>query len=210
MSLLLAALLSSPAMTPDFVPYFPEKMFNLSTVRLIGCTGTAGTGFLIGQDILVTAAHVAEAKNCSDVATGKPLTTYHVDEENDFALMTGDLPFMPFARVSCEGYKKGHTYMSYGISSHFAPIQLFRASAQVATGIYTDKDFIVRGSDGAKAVPGMMFLLGNIVPGESGGPIVDDNAGVVGINNVSFGNFLGQPAGKTYSFELKNTILCGK
>jgi S1-C subfamily serine protease len=181
-----------------------EPTFNLSAVRLIDCEEGSGSGFLIGNDILVTADHVATLTNCVDAQTKVPLKAYKRDIPNDTALMTGKLPNMPYFKYNCSRYKKGQTYSAYGISAFFQDNYIFRSVSMKGTGDYTDVSFL----DGS-VMPNMPRLWGFTVPGMSGGPIVDIVTGfVVGIVNAGMRNVIGIPTGEAFSYELAETFLC--
>ncbi len=207
---IVAAFLMLSASGMQEVPYFTPDTFNVSVVRHISCSLGSGSGFIVDDDVIATALHVADLGGCKDTATGQVLTTYVRDEVNDFALMSGVLPNMPYARVSCKGYEQGKQYMSYGYSSFRAAEPLLRAAIHNALGDYTDDSFEVR--EGMKTVkmPGLAHLEGYIVPGTSGGPIATLDGKVTGINNVGYQTPWGTPLGQTYSYELKNTVLCKK
>lgn len=217
MSILAAILLASsptPALAPTITtagkPIFgPEPTMSLSAIRRIQCEEGTGSGFIIADDILVTALHVATIGGCKDAETGVGLLTYHEDQVNDFALMSGDLPeVIPF-KYSCAGFRTGETYYSYGITPWSFKSPVFGQYKVTALDQYTDSSFVV----GRKKtpMPGMRYLDGYIVPGNSGGPVSDLNGFAVGINNVSGRAFFGLGV-KTdgYSYELRNTILCNK
>lgn len=214
MNLILAAslLAATAALPPREVSPSPEPDVNLSGIRLISCNEGSGTGFVVGENVLATALHVARMTGCKDSRTGDALATYHRDPTNDFALMVGTYPKLLTMRWSCEGYKVHDRYDAYGISGYGINMSVFRQYKVIATSTITDENFLVGKMDGSSKrvpVPGMRELRGYIVPGMSGGPIArSDNGLIVGMNNVGtfFFDFLVQNV--AYSFELKNTILC--
>lgn len=203
MILAAVALLSSTAV--DLPPSMMEAVnptFNVSAVRLIECDKWAGSGFLIDDNILVTALHVATGTKCVDAATGKPLKTYYKDPARDFALMSGDLPDMPYIKISCQRYVANQHYTAYGISSYFSDSELIRSVKATATGEHKNVDY--RDGGGAK---GIAYLVANTVPGMSGGPYVDDDGYAHGMVNAG-STILGIPTGVSYSYEFTDTILC--
>lgn len=210
--LMAASLAASPTPTAKALPteFAPPPTLNLSAIRSIECDDGWGTGFLIGKNTLATALHVGGMTNCHDRETSTPLKMYYNDEKHDFALMTGDYPDMPYFRVDCKGFKTGANYYSFGQTPYAGRgVFMFRGALMVAQSDYTGKDFKVQMEDGVKNMPGMRHIVGNMVPGMSGGPITDVLTGSVeGINNVGNTNMLGWPGLDGYSFELKNTVLC--
>lgn len=201
---LLAAFLISTASPVSvgtaFAPVFIHPpTVNLSAVRPLRCGTGSGTGFVIANDVLVTALHVAVLGNCKDAETGVPLVTYHEDPTNDFAIMTGAYPDGgPYIKYACGSYQKGRRYLSVGYR------RMYRLDSLVATGTYSPEYFPVSG----KNMPGMHRLTGGIVPGMSGGGMFDYETGRFhGINNVYSANRTGIIT-ESYSYELKNTVLC--
>lgn len=203
---------SSPVAAPiGHAPW--EPTVNLSAVRKLACAndltnpldGWTGTGFLVRENVLATALHVAAGSNCIDVETKAPLITYHRDGANDFALMTGELPKMPYVRIRCAPYKTGERYNLFGHSGYFQPKSILRYSTVVAGSDYTDEKFLV-GKE-MTPWPGMRHLKGYSVPGTSGGPITDLDGYATGIVNAG-SHFFGVPLPHQFSYELRNTILC--
>jgi hypothetical protein len=204
MLLLLAA---AVAVAPPQMIMSPEPTVSLSAIRMIACDEGSGSGFIIGRDTLATALHVASLTNCQDRETGARLVTYERDEKNDFALMTGDLPKVPYIKYNCQSYQTDKMYFSYGISPWAYSSPVFGQYKLTAASDYTDDGFLV-GEDN-RPMPGMRHLEGYIVPGNSGGPIMDMDGYAVGINNVSERGMFGYAViNQGYSYELKNTILC--
>lgn len=209
MSLLLAVTLlvtPTPAYTPRpigsffFGPVYHDPTVNLSAIRQIKCDEGAGTGFVVGNDILVTALHVANATNCKDAGTGKPLKTYHTEKDKDFALMAGDYPdYGPYIKVSCRGYTKGQKYYGFGYRN------MFRMDVLTATGRYTPPGTIISGTD----MSGMQILKGGIIQGQSGGPMIERETGeAVGFINANRWDDSTGKIYESYSYEFKHTKLC--
>lgn len=204
LSLLVASLVTITPVSPPTYQYAPAPTVNLSAVRLIVCKEGSGSGFLIGDNIVATAAHVASGTNCVDAATNEPLKTYNTDPVADFALMTGDLPDMRYIKVSCGGYKPGKV-SAYGISSFHIAYEEFR---QVDLDVGDLQN--VEDDEGHTALNMRKVFGGYIVPGMSGGPHIQEGY-AVGITNLGeyqevLGLMFPEPMG--YGRELKDTILC--
>jgi hypothetical protein len=206
-----ASLLSvlGPTNTPGIDP-----TVNLSAVREIQCgEDWYGSGILIAKNTIATALHVASGERCVDIASGSPVKMYVSDATHDFALMTGNIPFVgPYLKYSCEQYHANETYLAYGYSGvgygwdH--PNRLFRQYTLQATDTITDENFYL--GKNKTPSPGMRQLTGRSAPGTSGGAIVDLNGYAHGLVNAGVTIFGALPAGPTWSYPLADTVLCTK
>lgn len=167
------------AATPMQNGYF----YNINTIKLIQCVDSdgdhfSGTGFVIGKNRVATAAHVIYgATSC--VVDHKPMSFVTADTEMDFAVVAvdlGDNP--PVAAFSCEGYTPGEVYFSIGWSRG----QDEAVTKLVATGetaeMHATGEYPYKTAD-------LQILKGLMFAGMSGGPIIDMNGRVVGVNNTS-------------------------
>lgn len=182
------------------------KDLNFDRVRKLICWNdnkkgsAAGTGFIIKEGVLVTAAHVVD-QHCKDSATQLPVKVYYVDWDNDFALVAMNTgPVTDVMEYSCAGYLKDERYTAIG----YAGGTRLRETRLVAKGTYTNTNANMRISP-TKVTPSIHLaqLEGNIYHGMSGGPIIDESGIVVGINSTTNGDGTGG------SRELRDTILCG-
>jgi hypothetical protein len=205
---MLSVLVAASLALASYGSYLPEPTVNLSAIRTISCDEGYGTGFMIADNVVATANHVAELTNCVDGATDVPLRRYVIDEAHDFALMGGQLPDMPYIKVSCSGYTTGAPYDLFGYSAFRRPFPIFQYMRLEATDRFTDDDFFV--GPERTPMPGMRYLSGFSVAGLSGSPITHGGY-AVGILNVGFSTNLGYTImPKAASYQLKDTILCRK
>lgn len=218
MSLILAAafVLASPmpANPPALSDWGKDPTVNLSAIRHISCDnpdptkrGWTGSGAMIADSILMTAKHVAEGKNCKDTKTGKKASMYYSDETTDFALMHINIKGIPPVKYSCARLVTGNTYQAYGYSRYMQKETIFRQSNMLAYPGYSGPYFQIDGV----TLPYMRKYYGPMVPGMSGGPVIDPLTGVArGINNAGLFLFNMFVTGKSYSTELADTVLCNR
>lgn len=194
-------LLGGPAPAQPLAMPSPIPTVNIDAIRRISCYGghAIGTAFVIGPNILATAAHMTDQNDCIDSITGTPLQEYHRDEAHDFALVSSPTYLTRYPiRYSCDRFNDKEQYLSYGNGRGIFSMFILTADKE-----YTDESFMAGGLGKAKrSVPGMRHLAGAMPGGQSGGPIVDLRGNAHGLNNISDTWFNG------YSFEFADTILC--
>jgi hypothetical protein len=148
-----------PSQQPmDFVQY--------PNVHRVDCLEGKGTAFRIGGHHWISVAHVT-ALNLCQVGTEKINVTVQ-DGPNDFSEFDTQSVGNGF-KVNCEGFKPGQWYWAIG-HAHGAPFQ-----TQIA--LYATY---------AKAADGKRILVGpyNVIPGMSGGPVLNAAGEVVGTVNA--------------------------
>lgn len=196
---LVLSILASPFNNGDgTLPPNANPTMNLSAVRYIECDEWTGSGFLIGDKMLLTANHVlASGKNCKDAESGSPLTVYKQDKEHDLVLATGpDLPTdIPYVKIACEPFKKGEAYSAYGYSGYMQSRPILRENTLIA-----DEMGEVTLSDGTVMKPIRNFVTAQ-APGMSGGPITDRWGYVHGVVNA--GN-----AYRSFNYQLSDGMMC--
>jgi hypothetical protein len=180
---LLAALVavSSPLASE---PERPTAYFvNIGYVEQVWCTHSAGTAFIAGGH-KISVAHVTNEEGCR--IGNRPIVAHR--EKNDFSTIEQILP-VEGLKINCDGFKEGEQYWAIGYAQAF-PVQ--RAIPLTGTG---EMDH------------GEALLIGypTVIPGMSGGPILDSQGRVVGtINMYSTAYPL------SWSVQLKDTSVCSK
>lgn len=189
--------------TPDAALGAPANP-HLFGIRLMVCKDKnaqywVGTMFHYADRKYITANHVAgNDAQCFDAETSTPVKLIHGDSINDFAIVeTPKNLDNVYFEISCEPFISGNTYQSLGWAGGTVLLQ----KGIKASWVYTDKNFKVEGMVNYH----LRKFKGLIISGMSGGPIVDENWVVHGINNVSDTDY-----DLSWSRELSDTVLCNK
>ncbi len=153
-------------------------------VKVVCLTGT-GTAFRVSPALLLSVAHVTKLSGCG---IGKNLIK-QISAEGDFSVVS-DGAGGPWLTVDCIGFVKGRRYVAVGYARGLDTITEVELTAEgrvlngfdVLTGVFT------------------------VVPGQSGGPVIDRETGrVVGAINA-YDPFKGYSAATA----LKDTTICKK
>lgn len=159
----------------------PDAMVEVVQVR---CLASAGSAFYVGPRVLLSVAHVTSASGC--FIDGEPVKV--IGKQGDFTILLAPRPVDKWLRVDCEGFKRGRVYTAWGFARGLPSL--------------TSVDMVATG----RFISGFARLWGifNVIPGQSGGPIVDPQTGrAVGTVNV-----YNAQRGDSGSVELKGTVLC--
>ena len=189
----------TPTPTPDAAPLTWPQVFELTSsgvarVAVTTCAGGgSGSGFLVGPDTVMTAAHVVEGATSvslrfgAAVFAGKPVL---VDPATDVALVLVEgLPTAHEFDIAPESAAVGTDVAALGYPRG-QPLGMTQGSV---TSI--DLRVAVEGQD----YEGMFRTDSAINPGNSGGPVVDEQGRVVGIvsagsSDAGAGYAVSQPA----------------
>jgi hypothetical protein len=135
-------------------------------IHQVRCSGSRGTAFRIGPTTFLSVAHVTDGKDCT--IDGEPFT-FANDGELDFAVI--EVPTLRRGgamRINCDGFVVGDYYFASGYAFGH-PWQ--RTVTIRATGVARD---------------GYRYLWGTptVIPGMSGGPVMNARGEVVGLVNM--------------------------
>lgn len=190
-------------------PYRPSVYLNLDLVRKIVCIDPndatkgmgVGTAEIVGKGIMITAAHVVvsgDFTQCYDATTKASVQPYLVDTDADFAMLafkdesSGEMEYM---RYSCEGFVDKKPYQAIG----YALGQALILNRMTATDRETSRRYTL---SNRRIASGLKYLEGDIFQGMSGGPIINEDGVIVGINSAT------DHRGMGLSRALKDTALC--
>ena len=183
--------------SPPLIDAPSGTMVNFKTIRRIMCSSYTGTGVVIGEGTMITAAHVIQPTDiCVDQESGQIGVVVYKDFSADVATVKFSKKlFSEKMEISCKGFKKGGRYFAIGYE-HGESLVINR---MVGSGV-TEQVLTVEGGN----YPQMSMLFGRIIPGMSGGPIVDDKGRMVGMNNATDSQMRG------WSRSMRDTKYCAK
>src|ERR1035437_2766104 len=164
---------AAPGQSDDpWAAFHPEPAPGAAKSAPEAASGQLGTGFFIGEGVLLTNAHVV--KGCSEVSIGPPerrVTARVVarDNDNDLALLRTAVrpPAVAALRLSV---RQGEAVAAYG----FPLPGLLASGGNLTTGNITALSGI--GDDSR-----FLQISAPVQPGNSGGPLLDGGGNVVGI-----------------------------
>jgi S1-C subfamily serine protease len=152
-----------------------------SVVRVDARRGRPATGIVWADNLVLTADHVIEEDD-NILVTGAPTTVKASlvgrDRATDLALLkTEGLRSAPAARGRWADVRTGHIVLALGGCI---------GEQQVTWGIVSGASSEFRSWRGGQATP-LIQTTAELLPGFSGGPLVDAQGRVIGINSWNFG-----------------------
>lgn len=187
------ALVASPFLmsaAPE-IDFAPVPMFTyLQPVKMLMCGQSRGTGWYSRVTGLSSVNHVTSEPGCQ-IDTG-PVQTVYSDGKLDYSSSHVDAVEAPF-EVDCAGLIKGRQYIAVGF----------------AHGLAVQRAVVV--SPEADDLPNMQWddsttMVGTerLIPGMSGGPVIDAETGKVAGLVRGYNSF----PGISYAVDVKLTPLC--
>lgn len=150
----------------------------------VRCMQGSGTAFRISPTTLLSVAHVTSLSGC--FINGKPFTVKH--KNGDFSILSMDDKAPRWLAIDCNGFVAGRAYIALGFARGLPTLTEVDITA---TGRIEGEWSILQG-------------VWTVIPGQSGGPIIDPTTGkVVGTINV-----FDARAGRSGSVALKSTAAC--
>ncbi len=144
------------------------------SIFVITAKNSIGSGFAIGKNIILTNAHVVESQDVVDIIgyDGKSYLgmVYAVDKGKDIAIIaTENSLFAPLHLAEVDRIKVGEDVYAIG-----APKSL---SYTLTKGVVSNNNRIINGEQ-------FIQIDAAINSGNSGGPLLDSNGSVVGMNTL--------------------------
>ncbi len=166
----------SPTAFPDFSAVYADVSTGVGQVSVQTCRGGfTGTGFLVGPDLVATAAHVVAHASALEVqleAGTVPAEIFGVDLSHDLALLKLD------QRV--DGHVFAFAPSDPQPGTHIAAIGFPLGEPKTLTeGTVSGLDRSIRTDSGS--FTGLLQTDTAINPGNSGGPLLDITGRVVGV-----------------------------
>ena len=149
-------------------------------VRVDARRGRPATGIVWSDNLVLTAEHVMEHDDAIQVSAGGAAVKAAVagrDPGTDLALLKTDgLTASPLARAASADVRIGHLVLAVGRTSEL----------QVTLGIVSGLSGAFRSWRGGETER-LIQTTAELLPGFSGGPLLDGDGRVIGINSWNFG-----------------------
>jgi hypothetical protein len=167
--------------------YDSMRFVQFPLVHKVSCDEGSGTGFRVGLDHWLSVAHVTAMHNCA--VDGAKIAVTEQDGSRDFSRFDTEKGVPNGFRVNCSGFIPGTWVWAIG--------HAMGKPVQTALALYVTY---------AKSGDGKRVLIGeyDVIPGMSGGPILNSEGEVVGLVNAYIPH---TPI--SLSRELRDTSICG-
>lgn len=201
-AMLALMLLVNPAPSEAPLATTPKYFVHLDLIVPLTCGNALGTGTIINNQQILTAAHVVDAYPGTTCKLGTiDLKVVYKDAKLDMAVLEVPAPiFGVRAPIACEPVKEGELYFTFGYNSGnfiFEPL--------IGDGQYRDIRVYDPSTKKVTVKPHMSTFRGKIHSGMSGGPIFNRWGNIVAIGLTSSQDF-SNSSGR----ELLETYLCKK
>lgn len=171
-------------------PQFAEAPYAHPYIKQVRCAHSLGTAFKVAPNKYLSVNHVTVNEGCT--IEGKPIFVTYADPTGDFSIISVDDPEPGGIEISCDGFRAGQWYYSIG----FARGDPWSVSISLRSTNMPTIPGILRGWAGFQ---GIEF----VIPGMSGGAILDSQGRVVGTVNAYNSSY-----GLSWSRSLSDTALC--
>lgn len=171
-------------------PQLAEAFYTHPHVKQVVCDEARGSAFRLSTGRFASVWHVSRHSNCK--IGDRPITIEHEDPVSDFSIVTIENDWETGGiEVDCHGYQEGNWYYSVGFARGWP--------ASVTISIRNGGPFLLN-----TILKGWSIFKGveYVIPGMSGGPILDIYGKAVGTVNAY------NDTGLSWSRPLKETILC--
>ena len=195
-----AALVNSPAM----------QQAAGSVARIVGVapkcsTSLSGSGFFVGQGFLLTNAHVVAGVTDPEVQVGEqrwPASVVYFDPQLDVAALRIDAISVPALALRTTPPESGSDAVAIGYPGG-GDLQILPARVRALVNARGDD---IYGKSGVQRQ--VITFRGNVIPGDSGGPLLAPDGAVLG---MVFGSGIGDASTgfAIASSELKPAIIAG-